>query len=88
MGCHSVWACLMFFWWLDNANREFLLFLPVARIVRQDLKVSHAHYKSSCCFGCSVNDLRSDVYKDWGGNLIIKMCALKPGIQTSFVWCQ
>lgn len=62
--------------------------MPVACIVIRDLKVSHAHYKSSSCFGCSVSDPRSDVFKYVGIIVIIKMYALKAEIQTSFVCYQ
>ena len=56
----------------------------IAYIVIQDLKFSHALYKSPPCFGCSVNDPMGDVVKNVGIIAIMKMCALKLEIQTSF----
>lgn len=77
-----MWVCLEV---KTVPTGNFFLFMPMACIVIQDLKVSHAYYKSSSCFGCSVNYPGSDVFKDVSIIVILKMCALKPEIQTSFV---
>lgn len=62
----------------------FSFLMPVVYAVIQDLNISHANYKSSSCFRCSRSDPRSDVFKDVGIIIIMKMYALKPKIQTGF----
>lgn len=60
------------------------MLLPAAHVIIQDLKVSQACYRRSSCFRCSVSDPRSNVFKNVGIIVIIRMYAQKLEIQTSY----